>query len=97
MNATMARLEEALVAGATRDFKMLLRFFVLWPTVRLCTLNVMFVRLETLVDTVRFFFVEINFVVQFFCGSFVVLLWFFCGCGIILLTSKFFCLWYHFL
>jgi hypothetical protein len=71
----MARLEEALVAGATRDFKMLLRFFVLWPTVRLCTLNVMFVRLETLVDTVRFFFVEINFVVQFFCGSFVVLLW----------------------
>ena len=55
MNATMARLEEALVAGATRDFKMLLRFFVLWPTVRLCTLNVMFLRLETLVDTVRFF------------------------------------------
>ena len=46
----MARLEEALVAGATRDFKMLLRFFVLWPTVRLCTLNVMFLRLETLVD-----------------------------------------------
>jgi hypothetical protein len=53
VQATMLTMENALESGATRDFKVLLRFFVLWPTVKICTIKDMFQSLEMLVDHVK--------------------------------------------
>ena len=53
VQATMVRLEDALEQGATRDVKVLLRFFVLWPTVKISTMTGTFDTLETLVGNVR--------------------------------------------
>ena len=53
VQATMVRLEDALESGATRDVKVLLRFFVLWPTVKISTMNATFDALTGLVGHVR--------------------------------------------